>query len=145
MTPSACVMIRRCAGLLAARRLRAVRLHRARWAASRRNGSRHPRTSVLLPICPASGSTLCGMAASNAWVLSDVSSSATTTVSAVLRAELHLARDRRSPASVFGPLLLTAYSISLDLSKRDHPLAAGSASLETALSARASLLVPARP
>src|SRR5215471_1099277 len=51
-------MIRRCAGLLAARRLRAVRLHRARWAASRRNGSRHPRTSVLLPICPASGSTL---------------------------------------------------------------------------------------
>src|SRR5262245_58921716 len=32
----------------------AVRLHRARWAASRRNGSRHPRTSLLLPICPAS-------------------------------------------------------------------------------------------
>src|SRR5215472_1555981 len=56
-------MIRRCAGLLAARRLRAVRLHRARWAASRRNGSRHPRTSVLLPICPASGSTLCTVAA----------------------------------------------------------------------------------
>src|SRR5215470_9587047 len=55
MTPSACVMIRRCAGLLAARRLRAVRLHRARWAASRRNGPRHPRTSLLLPICPASG------------------------------------------------------------------------------------------
>src|SRR5262249_44521049 len=32
MTPSACATIRRCAGLLAARRLRAVRLHRARWA-----------------------------------------------------------------------------------------------------------------
>src|SRR5262245_53627424 len=63
MTPSACVMIRRCAGLLAARRLRAVRLHRARWAASRRNRSRHPRTSLLLPICPASGSTLCTVAA----------------------------------------------------------------------------------
>jgi len=47
MTPSACVMIRRCAGLLAARRLRAVRLHRAIWAASRRNGSRHPRTSAI--------------------------------------------------------------------------------------------------
>src|SRR5262249_149630 len=62
MTPSACVMIRRCAGLLAARRLKAVRLRRVRWAASRRNGSRHPRTSLLLPICPASGSTLCSVA-----------------------------------------------------------------------------------
>src|SRR5258708_17603311 len=62
MTPSACVMIQRCAGLLAARRLRAVWLHRARWAASRRNGSRHPRTSLLLLTCPASGSTLCTVA-----------------------------------------------------------------------------------
>jgi DDE family transposase len=35
----------------------------SRWAASRRNGSRHPRTSLLLPICPASGSTLCTVAA----------------------------------------------------------------------------------
>src|SRR5215510_1128646 len=51
MTPSACVMIRRCAGLLAARRLRAVRPHRARWAASRRNGSRHPRTSHYACTC----------------------------------------------------------------------------------------------
>jgi Transposase DDE domain group 1 len=47
MTPSACVMIRRCAGLLAARRLRAVRLHRARWAASRRNGSRYENLSAI--------------------------------------------------------------------------------------------------
>ncbi len=37
---SACAMIRRCAGLSAARRLRAVRLRRARWAASRRIGWR---------------------------------------------------------------------------------------------------------
>ena len=47
------------------------------------------------------------MAASIAWVLSDVSSSATTTVSAVLRAELHLARDRLLLAS-FRTLLLSA-------------------------------------
>src|SRR6516164_9709366 len=47
MTLSACVMIRRCAGLLAARRLKAARLLRARWAASRRNGSRPPRTSAI--------------------------------------------------------------------------------------------------
>jgi hypothetical protein len=39
---------------------------------------------------------------------------------------------------LFGSLLLSAYSISLDLSKRGHPLAAGSASLEMALSARVS-------
>ena len=40
-----------------------VRLRRARWAASRRSGSRHSRTSLLLPTCPASGSTLCTAAA----------------------------------------------------------------------------------
>src|SRR5262249_58964924 len=47
---------------------------------------------------------------------------------------------------VFGSLLLSAYSIRLDLSKRSHPLAAGSASLETApsTSARASSFVPVR-
>src|SRR5262249_45445924 len=49
--PSACVMIRRCAGSSAARRLRAVRLRRARWAASRHGGLRHPRTFLLLPTC----------------------------------------------------------------------------------------------
>jgi hypothetical protein len=38
--PSACGMIRRCAGLSAAKRRRAVRLRRARWAASRRSGWR---------------------------------------------------------------------------------------------------------
>jgi len=53
------------------------------------------------------GSSSVVMAASNAWVLSDVSSSATTTVSAVLRAELHLARDRLLLAS-FRTLLLSA-------------------------------------
>src|SRR5215472_17329497 len=37
----------------------AERLHRDRWAASRRNGSRHPITSLQLPICPANGSILC--------------------------------------------------------------------------------------
>src|SRR6516162_9215625 len=52
-------MIRRCAGLSAARRRRAARLRRVRWAASRRNGSRRPRTSLLLATCLASGSTLC--------------------------------------------------------------------------------------
>jgi hypothetical protein len=55
----ACVMIRRCAGLSATRRFRAVRLRRARWSASKRNGSRHPRTFLLLPTYPASGSVLC--------------------------------------------------------------------------------------
>ena len=34
-------------------------LRPARWAASRRNGSRRPRTSLLLPTCLASGPTLC--------------------------------------------------------------------------------------
>src|SRR5258708_11725240 len=34
-------------------------LRPTRWAASRRNGSRRPRTSLLLPTCLASGSTLC--------------------------------------------------------------------------------------
>src|SRR5215831_17055758 len=59
MTPSACATIRRCAGLSAAKRRRGARLHRVRWGASRRNGSRRPRTSLLLPTCLASGSTLC--------------------------------------------------------------------------------------
>src|SRR5215472_3947804 len=35
----------------------------SQMAASRRNGSRHPRTSLQLPICPAGGSTLCTVAA----------------------------------------------------------------------------------
>src|SRR5262249_57480894 len=38
---------------------RGARLRRVRWDASRRNGSRRPRTSLLLPTCLASGSTLC--------------------------------------------------------------------------------------
>src|SRR5262249_61740209 len=54
MTPSACATIRLCAGLSAAKRRRAARLRRVRWAASRRNGSRRPRTSLLLPTCLAS-------------------------------------------------------------------------------------------
>jgi Transposase DDE domain group 1 len=48
-----------CAGLSAAKRRRGARLRRVRWAASRRNGSRRPRTSLLLPTCLASGPTLC--------------------------------------------------------------------------------------
>jgi hypothetical protein len=44
--------------IVGARRLRAVQLRRARWVASRRSGSRHLRTSLLLPTCPASGSIL---------------------------------------------------------------------------------------
>ena len=44
--PNGCVMIPRCAGSSAARRLRAVRLHQARWAASRRSGLRQ------IPTCP---------------------------------------------------------------------------------------------
>ena len=36
---------------------------RARWAASRRSGLRHLRTSPLSPTCPASGSTPCTAAA----------------------------------------------------------------------------------
>jgi hypothetical protein len=34
-------------------------LRRARWAASRHGGLRHPRTFLLLPTCPVSGSILC--------------------------------------------------------------------------------------
>jgi len=49
-------MIRPYAGLSAARRRRIVRLRQARWAVSRRSGLQHLRTSLLLPICPASGS-----------------------------------------------------------------------------------------
>src|SRR6516162_3609301 len=41
--------IRLCAGLSAAKRRRGARLRRVRWGASRRNGSRRPRTSLLLP------------------------------------------------------------------------------------------------
>src|SRR5262249_14451792 len=41
-----------------AKRRRGARLRRVRWGASRRNGSRRPRTSLLLPTCLASGSTL---------------------------------------------------------------------------------------
>src|SRR5262249_11054553 len=52
-------MIRRCAGSSAATRRTGARPRRARWAALRRNGSRRPRTSLLLPTCLASGSTLC--------------------------------------------------------------------------------------
>src|SRR5271170_3407182 len=55
--PNACAMIRRCAGSWAAKRLRAVRLRQARWAAWRRSGSRQTRTYLLLPTCPANGST----------------------------------------------------------------------------------------
>src|SRR5215831_8333650 len=58
MTPSACATIRLCAGLSAAKRRSAARLRRVRWGASRRNGSRRPRTSLLLPTCLDSGSTL---------------------------------------------------------------------------------------
>ena len=46
-------------GLSAAKRRRGARRRRVRWGASRRNGSRRPRTSLLLPTCLASGSTLC--------------------------------------------------------------------------------------
>ena len=51
--PSACATIRLCAGLSAAKRRRS-RLRRARWGASRRNGSRRTRTSLFLPTCLAS-------------------------------------------------------------------------------------------
>jgi hypothetical protein len=40
--PSAYAMIRRCAGLSAAKRLRVVRLRRAKWAASRLGGGSQP-------------------------------------------------------------------------------------------------------
>jgi hypothetical protein len=76
------------------------------------------------------------IAASNAWGSLGCISRGTTTVSAVLRAELHLAAIVVCQL-LFGPLLLSTYSISLDLSKRGHP--AGSTSLEMALSARVSL------
>src|SRR5215475_10646904 len=52
MTPSACVMIRRCAGLLAAGRLRAVRLHRARWAALRPQWLAAPKNFAALADLP---------------------------------------------------------------------------------------------
>jgi hypothetical protein len=38
-------------------------LRQAKWDGLRHNGSRHLRTSPLLPTCPASGSTLCMAAA----------------------------------------------------------------------------------
>src|SRR5262249_21167146 len=77
------------------------------------------------------------IAASNTWGVSDVSSRATTTVTAVSVPSC-FGRDRLLPAS-FRTAAPESYSISLDLSKRGHPLAAGSASLEMALSARVSL------
>src|SRR5947209_11192117 len=52
-------MIRQCAGSLAARRRRAMRLRPARWAASRRIGWRQRRTSRRWPICLVDGSTSC--------------------------------------------------------------------------------------
>src|SRR5262245_28989602 len=63
MTPSACGTIRRCAGSSAAKPSWAVRLRRARLAALRRNGLLQTRTFLLLPTCPANGSTLCMAAA----------------------------------------------------------------------------------
>src|SRR5262249_45440078 len=59
MTPSACGTIRRCAGSSAAKPSWAVQLRRARLAALRRNGLLQTRTFLLLPTCPANGSTLC--------------------------------------------------------------------------------------
>src|SRR5262245_10540727 len=61
-TPSACAMIRRCAGLSAARRLTGVRLRRARWAASRQSGLRYRRTLLPSPIFRANGSIVCMLA-----------------------------------------------------------------------------------
>jgi hypothetical protein len=55
--PSDCATIRQCSGLSVAKRLKVTQPRRARWAASRRSGSQHPRTSLLFPTCPASGST----------------------------------------------------------------------------------------
>ena len=52
-----CVMIPRCAGLLAVRRRMVVRPRRAKWAASRRAGSQPKRTFPLLLISQADGST----------------------------------------------------------------------------------------
>ena len=70
---SACATIRRCAGLSAAKRRRAAQLRRAKWVASKRSGSRHLRTSLLLPTCLAIGSTSCTAAArreasSSTWI-----------------------------------------------------------------------------
>src|SRR5262249_11461913 len=59
MTPSACDTIRRCAGSSAAKPSCAVQLRRARLAALRHNGLLQTRTFLLLPTCPANGSTLC--------------------------------------------------------------------------------------
>ena len=50
-------MIRRCAGLSAAKRLRAVRLRRVRWAGSRRSGLRVVGTSSRSSISRGIGST----------------------------------------------------------------------------------------
>src|ERR1700724_2796069 len=50
MTQNACVMILRCVGLLAARRLWGQQHRRAKWAASRRVGSRRKRTFRRSPI-----------------------------------------------------------------------------------------------
>src|ERR1700716_4358464 len=47
MTQNACVMIPRCVGLLAARRLWGQRHRRAKWAASRRVGSRRKALADL--------------------------------------------------------------------------------------------------
>jgi hypothetical protein len=59
MTPSACGTIRPCAGSSVAKPSWAVRLRRARLAALRRTGLLQTRTFLLLPTCPANGSTLC--------------------------------------------------------------------------------------
>src|SRR5450759_4847142 len=48
MTPSGYGMIRRCAGSSAAKRLMVARLRRARWAASRRAGSRWEKNLLAL-------------------------------------------------------------------------------------------------
>src|ERR1700731_4017311 len=55
-TPSARAMIPRCGGLSAAKLLRDAPHRRARWAASRRAGSRRKRTFRRSPIFPANGS-----------------------------------------------------------------------------------------
>jgi hypothetical protein len=77
-TPSACATIRRCAGLSAGKRLTVTQHRRARWAASKLSGLRHPRTSLLLPTCLASGSSSCTAAAPASIVL-DMDSSVSST------------------------------------------------------------------
>src|SRR5499426_4174008 len=57
MTPSAYGTIRRCAGSSAAKPSCAVQLRRVRLAALRPNGLLQTRTFLLLPTCPANGST----------------------------------------------------------------------------------------